>query len=259
MFLPGGLSLVLPREPQPDDISGTTKNVHFIIIYDVLFGVGWALLSIIFLTAVLARKVQRTPMWIVSVAAWVIYSFANLMMVGLQDNKPPVYALCLLQAMLIYASPVFCALIVASFLLQTYCSMSQRQGLSRSMLSGGLTIIGMLAIYTFEGLILILVHRRSGKHTISRGMMLRMGIFSVWALVILVISFLQYIPSSVALDNAKVEIIQGTLPCIGAIAFGTKRDLFEVWMFWKRGRAAVPEHAGAEGQGETTGKVVLGP
>ena len=127
MFLPERLSKisVLPRgthkfimcldthktsfetsEPQPDDIAGTTKNIHFIVIYDVLFGMGWALLCIIFLTAVLARKVQRTPMWIVSVAAWVIYSFANLMMVGLQDNTPPVYTLCLLQATLIYASPV---------------------------------------------------------------------------------------------------------------------------------------------------------
>ncbi len=80
-------------EPQPDDIAGTTKNIHFIVLYDVLFGVGWALLCIIFLTAVLARKVERTPMWIVSVAAWVIYSFANLMMVGLQalqwSHSPP--------------------------------------------------------------------------------------------------------------------------------------------------------------------------
>ncbi|KJA26312.1 hypothetical protein HYPSUDRAFT_64036 [Hypholoma sublateritium FD-334 SS-4] len=108
------------------DYSRTHPRKVLIIIFDILYIVGPVSLLIILLTAWRSRDVRRRPTWFMAVGSWVVISVANTLLIGhqtgLAEHIP--HGICLVQSILIYTSPVFCAFSAVSFLLQTYLAMS---------------------------------------------------------------------------------------------------------------------------------------
>lgn len=88
--------------------SKTHPHKTLIIIFDILYTVGPVSLLLILLTAWLSRDVRRRPTWFMAVGSWVVISVANTLLIGHQtgsaDQIPD--GLCVVQAILIYASPV---------------------------------------------------------------------------------------------------------------------------------------------------------
>lgn len=90
-----------------DTASPTSQNIRDIIAFDVLYGVGLVLLILLLFTALFSpRHIKRGPTWFMMLVGWIITSMGNLIIVGQQTGSPPGQAVCLLQAMLVYASPV---------------------------------------------------------------------------------------------------------------------------------------------------------
>ncbi|KAF8183941.1 hypothetical protein BJ912DRAFT_975646 [Pholiota molesta] len=95
-------------------------NITFIATFDVLYILGPVSLLAILLTAWCSPNVRRPSTWFMAVGSWVVISVANILLLGHQMGPMPPHSLCLAQATLIYASPVFCAFSAAAFLLETY-------------------------------------------------------------------------------------------------------------------------------------------
>jgi len=97
-------------------------NVHFIIIFDVLYGVGLVFLLPILYTALRSPGIKRASTWFMVIGSWVVTSLSNLILLGQQTGPPPRISVCLMQAMLVYASPILCSFSALAFMLQVYLS-----------------------------------------------------------------------------------------------------------------------------------------
>ncbi len=90
-------------------IASISPKIRLIIVYDVLYILGLAILFAVLLTTYLFRRIKRTPLWFMSVSSWGVLSFANVLLVGQQTGPQPHPHFCLAQAALIYASPALYA------------------------------------------------------------------------------------------------------------------------------------------------------
>ncbi|PPQ84888.1 hypothetical protein CVT24_013069, partial [Panaeolus cyanescens] len=97
-------------------------DVGLIVAFDILYILGFVLVTAILLTAWLSSQVQRSSLWFLFLGSWSVASFANLLLLGNQTNRNPNKALCLIQASLIYASPVLNATTCLSFMTHVYLS-----------------------------------------------------------------------------------------------------------------------------------------
>ncbi|KDR76232.1 hypothetical protein GALMADRAFT_247523 [Galerina marginata CBS 339.88] len=116
--------MIILREDvsQPPSDKATPPNVHDIIIFDVLFGAGVVFLLPILSVALYSRHIKRASTWYMVIGSWVITSLSNLILLGQQTGRPPNAGICLMQAMLIYATPVLCSFTAVAFMLQVYLS-----------------------------------------------------------------------------------------------------------------------------------------
>ncbi|KAH9481984.1 hypothetical protein JR316_0006514 [Psilocybe cubensis] len=107
-----------------DDAAGpASQNIRDIIVFDVLYGVGLVLLILLLFTALFSpRHIKRGPTWFLMLVGWIITSMGNLIIVGQQTGPPPSQAICLFQAMLVYASPVLTSSTAFVFVFQVYMS-----------------------------------------------------------------------------------------------------------------------------------------
>ncbi|KAG7087540.1 hypothetical protein E1B28_013497 [Marasmius oreades] len=74
-------------------------------------------------TAVLSGRVRRAPIWFIFMGSWILWTIAYglLFLSGRQfDDKPPPYALCLLQAGLVYAFPPYMEFLNLALLVHVY-------------------------------------------------------------------------------------------------------------------------------------------
>ncbi|KAH9474629.1 hypothetical protein JR316_0013093 [Psilocybe cubensis] len=104
--------------------------------------------------------------------------------------------------------------------------------------TAGVILIGMSIVLVFELLIFRLIRQTSqGVRSVSRNSMsvaqesfsreifIRMAVFSTWAFICVGLSSIQYLPDTMSVDYAKVQIVQATLPCIATLTVGTQRDV----------------------------------
>ncbi|KDR76233.1 hypothetical protein GALMADRAFT_156339 [Galerina marginata CBS 339.88] len=99
-------------------------NVPFIVAFDIIYAIGLVSLGAILLTAWRSSQIKRASTWIMVIVSWFITSLANLILVGQQTGRPPMTGVCLTQAMLIYALPIFCSFYATAFMWQVYLSIS---------------------------------------------------------------------------------------------------------------------------------------
>ncbi|KAF8968130.1 hypothetical protein BDZ97DRAFT_1916349 [Flammula alnicola] len=285
-----------------DDVA-THPNVHFIIIFDILHIIGPVPLLAILLTAWRSSEVTRTSTQVMSLSSWIIFSVANLVILGQQTGPPPATSICLVQAMLIYSSPVLVlhltdVSIVVHFLrLDAYLSASlsimPNSRISRthmilfyvipcgvplaiiievlvlgllnpstirrdpsgmycdvaisipSKITGGAVMCGLLILLVLEVLAYLRARRectallKSEYSTNTRqnfpgDVIARMVVFTFCALIAFSLSFVQYLPQHIAIDNGKVTLVQATLPFCAGLIFGTQMDILRVWIPRKR-------------------------
>jgi len=73
-----------------------------IAIFNTICIIGLVLLVAVFLTALGSSKVLRTPTWFSYIAAGIILSVTNVLIIGQQIGPDPVKWVCFMQAILIY-------------------------------------------------------------------------------------------------------------------------------------------------------------
>ncbi|KDR76024.1 hypothetical protein GALMADRAFT_459103 [Galerina marginata CBS 339.88] len=95
-----------------------TINIHFTIVYDVFALLGFLSLSFVLCTALLSSRIHRSTTWFLYIFSWVVYSLGLLLIIGHQGSTKPEFGICLAQAMVIYANPVFVAASTTAYLLQ---------------------------------------------------------------------------------------------------------------------------------------------
>ncbi|PPQ78958.1 hypothetical protein CVT25_002287 [Psilocybe cyanescens] len=214
-----------------DTASPSSQAIRDIIAFDVLYGVGLVLLILLLFTALFSpHHIKRGPTWFMMLVGWMITSMGNLIIVGQQTGPPPKQAICLMQAMIVYASPVLMAANTSNQPMlsrrqvtwvdrikgsqpgskeSTWSSQMFHQqmlildGQSRYGIAG-LTVLAMLAVLVMEfriGLIMRRVWRNSDTLQILRNnelfsieTMTRLGIFCFCPMIALAVSCLQYFP-----------------------------------------------------------------
>ncbi|KAJ7813645.1 hypothetical protein B0H13DRAFT_470133 [Mycena leptocephala] len=85
----------------------------------ILIGVG-------ILPALFSGRVSRTVTWYSFMLSWMWYSIANVILAGRQISTEPPFSLCLFQAGLIYASPVFTCATGLAFIVELYLRLCSR-------------------------------------------------------------------------------------------------------------------------------------
>lgn len=95
-------------DPIPDNHNiNSTNNVHLIVAFDALYGLGLIALVIVLVTAWLNHRIRRFSTWYMFLASWFIDSTAKLLLIGQQTTRHvPSYGFCLFQAALLNATPV---------------------------------------------------------------------------------------------------------------------------------------------------------
>jgi hypothetical protein len=86
---------------------------HFLVVlFDVFVFLGVVPLACILAVAIFSKTIQRSVGWYNLMVAWLVMGSSYGLLLGRQedtDDPPP--SLCLIQALLIYASPVLYAFI----------------------------------------------------------------------------------------------------------------------------------------------------
>ncbi|KAF7356534.1 hypothetical protein MVEN_00987000 [Mycena venus] len=86
----------------PRDITGSLAVLYYSLEIAAIILIGLGILPALF-----TGRVSRTLTWYSFMFSWMWYSTANVILAGRRSSTEPPFALCLFQAGLIYASPVF--------------------------------------------------------------------------------------------------------------------------------------------------------
>ncbi|KAF7366963.1 hypothetical protein MSAN_00955000 [Mycena sanguinolenta] len=101
----------------------------WIMVYNILSGLGLISLAVIFLTALLSPTVRRVSTWYGYMIAWMAMCIPPFLVIGHQapgQEPSPAFAPCALDAALMYASRPFAAFGTLSLLSQLYLHVSTR-------------------------------------------------------------------------------------------------------------------------------------
>ncbi|KAJ7590583.1 hypothetical protein C8J56DRAFT_1024454 [Mycena floridula] len=287
----------------------TTPVAHLVILYNVLQLLGLVFLAIILFTAILSHNLRRSrsEAWFAFMVSWIIYAGSYVLIIGKQINGGPTAPHCLIQAALVYATPVLTAWSTLALIVQVYLSVSfsvsqhtvvdrkitlafiiippvlaiaifievivlgltNRNNVSRSIsgmfcvltdgpsvkVSSGFVVLACLGILVAEGMILTMVFRNwhalrdiqadrdslDDTPKVPLSMILRISLFSLVPVIAIVISVTFSIFRSGVLGvegTSQANMLPASIPLIAAIIFGTQKDIFKAWMFWKRDHPA---------------------
>ncbi|KDR76120.1 hypothetical protein GALMADRAFT_225810 [Galerina marginata CBS 339.88] len=117
----GPLDKLLSVRQESQALAGpiaNTQNTHFTVLFDFLAFFGLVSLLVILCTGWFSSRVQRPPTWFLYIFSWMFYSIGLLLMLGHQHASEPGFAICLTQAMTLYANPVFVSTSTMSFLIK---------------------------------------------------------------------------------------------------------------------------------------------
>lgn len=106
------------------DTGSDLSQPQLIWVFDALLSAGALQLIIIFLTALLSKRVRRVVTWYMFIFAWIIHSLSFLFIAGRQVGSPPTIGICLVGSALIYASPPLTGFATLILVLQLYLNVS---------------------------------------------------------------------------------------------------------------------------------------
>ncbi|KAJ7111322.1 hypothetical protein C8R44DRAFT_856628 [Mycena epipterygia] len=122
----GSLSQV-PRDEAPGVASDDSLQAS-ITAFNILSATGFILLTAIFLTALLSARVKRVSTWYIYILAWMAFCITPFLLIGHQTNldPSPSFAVCAVDAALMYASRPFAAFATLSLVIHLYLNVSTR-------------------------------------------------------------------------------------------------------------------------------------
>ncbi len=82
----------------------------FITLFDILQGLIFSLLLLVFLTALFSSTVNRSKTWFIFMGSVIEWCASYLLLIGQQIGNPPPVALCTFQSAGIYSSNPLCVL-----------------------------------------------------------------------------------------------------------------------------------------------------
>jgi len=270
---------------------------NLVVLFVVLQTIGFLGSSVVLATALLGKSVKRDGTWINFAVSWVVspLTYLILFITGQQFQTTPIWAVCMTQAALVYASPVLTALTAVALALQLMYRI--RWALGKSSKGEGLTrikqhwfivipwiafVLVLIEAFIVSGLFPSSVRVESGMYcgvtngipgrvtativvlsmavligveigalkqlypvwssfdreaqksgnSSPRAMVLRLGIFSLLALISVVVGFAVISEVGAAQDPANITL--SLLPIAFTLIFGIQKDILNTWAFWKR-------------------------
>jgi len=90
--------------------------------FNILSGLGFVSLAVVFFTALLSPSVKRVSTWYSYILAWMIFCIPPFLVIGHQTpfEPPPSFAPCAIGTAMMYASRPFAAFGSLSLILQLY-------------------------------------------------------------------------------------------------------------------------------------------
>ncbi|KAJ7460252.1 hypothetical protein FB451DRAFT_1371724 [Mycena latifolia] len=121
--------LRLFKEARRDQAVSDSPSLHaWVMAFDILSGLGFILLAVVFFTALLSSRVKRVSTWYCYMVAWMAFCITPFLVIGHQTHAdpPPSFAPCVVNSALMYASRPFAAFGTLSLILQLYLNVSTR-------------------------------------------------------------------------------------------------------------------------------------
>ncbi|KAF4597121.1 hypothetical protein EYR40_007571 [Pleurotus pulmonarius] len=109
---------------EPKDTGSDLSQPQLIWVFNALLSAGALQLIVIFLTALLSKRVRRVVTWYMFIFAWIIHSLSFLFIAGRQVGSPPTIGVCLIGSALIYASPPLTGFATLILVLQLFLNVS---------------------------------------------------------------------------------------------------------------------------------------
>ncbi|KAL0945466.1 hypothetical protein HGRIS_000955 [Hohenbuehelia grisea] len=118
-----------PLSAPTTELKGTgapLSRSQLVAIYNTFLIIGLLILTLVLVTAILSRQVQRASTWFMFITAWIIVAISYLLLGGSQliVRQKLSWGLCLAQAAFIYASIPATAFATLGFTIQLYYGMS---------------------------------------------------------------------------------------------------------------------------------------
>ncbi|ESK88614.1 hypothetical protein Moror_3112 [Moniliophthora roreri MCA 2997] len=100
-------------------------NIYTLVqVFNSLNILGLILLTFTIIPAIWSRTVHRMDAWYSLTISSMLYCISFLILIGHQFGKEPPFEICLFQAALIYAGPVFIKISITSFVISLYLNIS---------------------------------------------------------------------------------------------------------------------------------------
>ncbi|KAF9477902.1 hypothetical protein BDN70DRAFT_77027 [Pholiota conissans] len=135
--------------------NSSESMIHLIVAFDALYIIGVVFLGVILVTVGRSFHIKRASTWFMFIFSWFLTSLVNLLILGQQTGPQPGQGICLLQATLIYGTPVFAALYAVAFLLQVHFSIRNAiMGSSTALSKTQVTLIHALPCFSFCAIVI---------------------------------------------------------------------------------------------------------
>ncbi len=84
--------------------SSFLASSFYVTLFDILQGLLFLLLALVFMTAIFSSTVNRSKTWFMFMASIIEWCASYLIIIGQQTGKGPPAGLCVFQAAVIYSS-----------------------------------------------------------------------------------------------------------------------------------------------------------
>ncbi|KAJ6581585.1 hypothetical protein B0H19DRAFT_1369891 [Mycena capillaripes] len=105
----------------PSNVTNSLALLYYSLEFAAIILIGVGILPALF-----SGRVSRTTTWYCFMLSWMWYSIANIILAGRQSSVEPPFSLCLFQAGLIYASPVFTCATGLAFIVELNLRLGSR-------------------------------------------------------------------------------------------------------------------------------------
>ncbi|KAF7370535.1 hypothetical protein MSAN_00685600 [Mycena sanguinolenta] len=146
------------------DPSDNTTGSSLAMLYYCLEIAAIIFIGLGILPALLIGRVSRTVTWYMFMLSWMWFAITNTFLAGRHSSTEPPFPLCLFQAALIYASPVFTSATGLAFIIELYLrlgSMTPGLPISKSRLLPLVALPLLLNLTVFLEVITYGLHNRS--------------------------------------------------------------------------------------------------
>ncbi|KAJ7829833.1 hypothetical protein B0H13DRAFT_2434807 [Mycena leptocephala] len=242
---------VLFKQARRGQAVSDSPSLHaWVMAFNILSGLGFILLAVVFFTALLSSRVKRVSTWYCYMMAWMAFCITPFPVIGHQTHAdpPPSFAPCVVNSALMYASrplqvhfardsgPSFETIFSAAFgtlslILQLYLNVSARLR-HREVRQGSvfvlLVIPPILYFITFIATLLLGIVKPTQVKLESGGFYCHVEVAHSLPAVIIACFVLFANVASVVIEGLHPQV-----PTAAALIFGSQTDIVHVWMFWR--------------------------